>query len=344
MKSKDVQGHCPRDTIGRHLNGGHFFYFIPPFFWKQFNPPVYYNHWLLPVFSIYTLLQDNIQKADLLHASSCLTRFVVEVQELYGKCYVGLSYNVHCLTHLSNAVDMWGPLWANSSFVYEDTIGTLLEMFNGTQAVPELIFKRFFNTKTLMHHTELFNNASDDVCDLFNKLVNKDNTVLKSYKVGSGARVVGNYTTRVITVGESILFGNDIEASVKEFKRCFIHHTLYTTEMYAANLKRNNSCVALKNGEHGSIKSILLCKLHCGCLSACKCEEVYLQIFWFKKDSRQLRIYDDFAKVNTAKQIVKFRKTHEILLCKPNDILCKCFCYVHDESIILIKMPVLENV
>ena len=75
-----------------------------------------------------------------------------------------------------------------------------------------------------MHHTELFNNASDDVCDLFNKLVNKDNTVLKSYKVGSGARVVGNYTTRVITVGESILFGNYIEASVKEFKRCFIHH------------------------------------------------------------------------------------------------------------------------
>ena len=52
----------------------------------------------------------------------------------------------------------------------------------------------------------------------------------------------------------------------------------------------------------------------------------------------------DFAKVNTAKQIVKFRKTHEILLCKPNDILCKFFCYVHDESIILIKMPVLENV
>jgi glycosyltransferase involved in cell wall biosynthesis len=239
---------------------------------------------------------------------------------------------------------MWGPLWANSSFVYEDTIGTLLEMFNGTQAVPEHICKRFFNTKTLMHHTELFNNASDDVCDLFNKLVNKDNTVLKSYKVGSGARVVGNYTTRVITVGESILFGNYIEASVKEFKRCFIHHTLYTTEMYAANFKRNNSCVALKNGEHGSIKSILLCKLNCGCLSACKCEEVYLYIFRFKKDSRQLRIYDDFAKVNTAKQIVKFRKTHEILLCKPNDILCKCFCYVHDESIILIKMPVLENV
>ena len=114
--------------------------------------------------------------------------------------------------------------------------------------------------------------------------------------------------------------------------------------MYAANFKRNNSCVALKNGEHGSIKSILLCKLNCGCLSACKCEEVYLHIFRFKKDSRQLRIYDDFAKVNTAKQIVKFRKTHEILLCKPNDILCKCFCYVHDESIILIKMPVLENV
>jgi hypothetical protein len=125
---------CPRSLSERHYwkasEWRAFLLFYSPILLKTVLPPVYYNHWLLLVFSIYTLLQDHIQKADLLHASSCLTRFVVEVQELYGKCYV--SYNVHCLTHLSNAVDMWGPLWANSSFVYEDTIGTLLEMFNGT--------------------------------------------------------------------------------------------------------------------------------------------------------------------------------------------------------------------
>lgn len=159
-----------------------------------------------------------------------------------------------------------------------------------------------------------------------------------------GPRVVGNYTQRVITLEESILFGDVIQSIVKEFKSCLIEHTLYTTEMYAANFKRNNSCVALKNGEYGSIKSILLCKPNCGCLSACQCEEVYMQIFKFKKDPRQLWIYDDFAKVNTAKQIVKFEKTNEILLCKSNDILCKCFCHVYNYSITLIKMPVLEHV
>ena len=61
------------------------------------------------------------------------------IPETYGS--ENLSYNVHILTHLPDAVLNWGPLWSHSAFVFEDVIGVLKTMYHGTQLIPKQIFK-----------------------------------------------------------------------------------------------------------------------------------------------------------------------------------------------------------
>ena len=50
----------------------------------------------------------------------CLVQFVVQIEELYGMEYI--SYNVHQLTHLADAITKWGPLWSHAAYIYEECI------------------------------------------------------------------------------------------------------------------------------------------------------------------------------------------------------------------------------
>ena len=100
-----------------------------------------YNHWLLLVFAIYHLLTKPVRHADLLSCDLVLHNFVAMVPELYGREH--LSFNLHLLTHLVKSVEQWGPLWASSTFVFEDASGQLLRWFHGSNAVSHQIFKSY---------------------------------------------------------------------------------------------------------------------------------------------------------------------------------------------------------
>jgi hypothetical protein len=77
---------------------------------QQVLPKKYYHHWLLLVNGISLLMGSAISVQDLEHARLCLMKFVHDLESLYGIEH--LSYNVHLLTHLSQCVKSWGPLWA----------------------------------------------------------------------------------------------------------------------------------------------------------------------------------------------------------------------------------------
>ena len=46
-----------------------------------------------------------------------------------------MSMNVHNLLHVKRSVEQLGPLWANSSFEFEDANGELKSMFHGSQNI-----------------------------------------------------------------------------------------------------------------------------------------------------------------------------------------------------------------
>ena len=57
----------------------------------------------------------------------CDIKFYINVGERY------YTANVHQLLHLADSVRYLGPLWAHSTFPFEDTNGWLGDLFNGTR-------------------------------------------------------------------------------------------------------------------------------------------------------------------------------------------------------------------
>ncbi|EFN84418.1 hypothetical protein EAI_10745, partial [Harpegnathos saltator] len=92
------------------------FYSIPIF--KEMFPRKLLHHWSLLVDAISILLKTFILCSEILYVEKYIVEFVKNVEVLYGKEF--MSFNVHLLLHLSRSVLIWGPLWAHSSFCYED--------------------------------------------------------------------------------------------------------------------------------------------------------------------------------------------------------------------------------
>lgn len=106
---------------------------------KGILPTKYFQPWCVLVECISLLLGESISLHQLDHYSDVLCQFVVQ----------HVSYNVHLLLYLVKSVNIWGPLWAHSAFLYESYNGCLLEMIKGTQGGPHQIFKKMYIEKVL---------------------------------------------------------------------------------------------------------------------------------------------------------------------------------------------------
>ena len=137
-----------------------FLLFYTPIFLKGLSPTAFYDHWLLISYAVYTLLNDNISGEDILLAEIALYKFAALVATLYGNEHI--SYNVHLLVHLAKSVKLWGPLWANSAFLFENANGKLLRSFSGTRGVTTQIFKLFLSTCCLGNLAEKHIDGSSD--------------------------------------------------------------------------------------------------------------------------------------------------------------------------------------
>ena len=52
-----------------------------------------------------------------------------------------MSINIHNLLHINASVLNLGPLWANSTFEFEDANGELTALFHGTQNIDMQVIK-----------------------------------------------------------------------------------------------------------------------------------------------------------------------------------------------------------
>lgn len=86
-------------------------------------PPLFLDHFVMLVYSLHILLQERISQQEIKSAHISLCTFVQKMDVLYGK--ENITFNVHQLVHISESVENWGPLWATSSFNFENNNGTL---------------------------------------------------------------------------------------------------------------------------------------------------------------------------------------------------------------------------
>lgn len=107
---------------------------------QKFQQEKYFQHWLLLVQSLFTLLQRNIKDHELDRTEVLLKRLVRDFPKLYGE--QSTTYNIHQLLHLVLCVKRWGPLWAWSAFAFENFNGQLTRLTHGTKHIgPELLNK-----------------------------------------------------------------------------------------------------------------------------------------------------------------------------------------------------------
>ena len=72
-------------------------------------PAGIFLHWMLLVNAVIKLHGEAITEESVEQSQDCLVKFVVQTEEMYGIEHI--SYNVHQLMHLADAVTKWGPLW-----------------------------------------------------------------------------------------------------------------------------------------------------------------------------------------------------------------------------------------
>lgn len=91
-------------------------YYSIPIFSRKLSKE-WFHHWLLLVESLYILLQESIDVAELDRADEMLHEFVGKAQGYFG--IKAMKYNVHQMLHIGRSVLDWGPLWAHSTFAFE---------------------------------------------------------------------------------------------------------------------------------------------------------------------------------------------------------------------------------
>lgn len=91
---------------------------------KDLLPMRYIDHFHLLSSSIYILLKESISQEMILLAENRLNEFAILFESLYGQSNVTM--NLHLLRHIPNAVRNLGPLWTQSTFLFETNNGELV--------------------------------------------------------------------------------------------------------------------------------------------------------------------------------------------------------------------------
>ena len=244
-------------------------------------PSTHLKHFFLFVYGVYTLLGDSITQDSIDSAEACLTKFVIEVEELYGlKC---CTFNVHQLIHLAQSVRDCGPLWSSAAFMFESNNHILQKMFHGTQHIPKQIVETYVITKSM--HALAKQCINEESCPavhhLFEKLRNVksfDSDVFLSEDVCG----IGKETAIQLTPSQVLAVQDLIGMEVKKrhgvmYSRFVAHKKMYSSIEYVRAKKHVNRNITFEHVQYmyGVISGLLAIRPECLCsieeLQYCEC-------------------------------------------------------------------------
>jgi len=324
-----------------------FLLFYSPVALADVLPRKYFLHWMLLVNAINLLLGESITEESVEQSRDCLIKFVVQIEELYGIEHI--SYNVHQLTHLADAVTKWGPLWSHAAFIYEDCIGALKSIYHGTQLVPKQITKYFSAWKSLAQAAHLLTDASDEVSDLFNELCGSCRSVASAT---TGCFVgLGKSTLRKLNITELVAANNNVallsvpaETVCAFYERFTVNKRLYSTSSYSLQFKRNNSLIQLNTGELGEIVSCCVAGGTCVCdTNVCCCSLPQSVILFVKRftvtNSTAIDTYSGLNLTGSVYMQYDDDNADTVMAVKCDQLAGKCICVQSGECKYLIVIP-----
>jgi hypothetical protein len=310
-------------------------------------PALYLNHFFLFVYGIYTLLGDSISDESIAISELCLTKFVIKMEELYGlsKC----KFNVHCLTHLAHCVKDCGPLWATSTFTFESHNHVLLNLFHGTQCVPQQISHAFLLKYKVasMSRNCVDGDCSAAVKDLLVKL--NDDVRYKHKRDCNGLAPLGCEKMVKLDARRIVALQNLLNVEVKnDSSLCydrFVHnHQLYSSEGYLRSKRHSNHSISFNHPvfKYGVILGLLSVKPLCECSLSisqyCQCSRYTVVIVKPLQASQRLLFRDIDFNVS-SKFIVEVQETNDIIALYPSQIERKCISLCLDNKTYFCPLP-----
>lgn len=228
------------DWNARELENWALYYSVPIF--KKLLSDTLMKHWLLLVNSLHILLKKKIGIDELNKADTSLRKFVADCEQHFGlEC---MTYNVHLLTHISQSVLNWGPLWAQSTFPFESENHNVLKAIKCSAGVISQIVRYVNNyhyTIRLQEHIYKFSEENDMVkmyCE--DILRNRAQKTLKISSVsyfGAGNEIFPDLTPT----------GTTSQQSLKVYQKMIKNGCLYEGEC-RHELRSNNSYARLSDG------------------------------------------------------------------------------------------------
>ena len=289
-------------------------------------PHSFYKHWLLLCNGIRLLFLNKVTATMVKASRNCLYKFVALVPELYGSEHI--SYNVHILTHLPDAVLNWGPLWSHSAFVFEDVIGILKTMYHGTQLIPKQVFKYFNGWNKLHNYSALMVHSHESVTDMYKKLSSSSKSIMQGFGTGKfvGLRKSCTDVTEfhLTAIRYCLQLDGTSVFTYESFDRFVIKDQVFSTDAYACNFRRNNSFILLTNGCFAYIKACFAVSC-CDCGSAeCAC---FKHIILFAKccmSTRSKTFVDSYAGIDLRQFICQVTQNDDaMIVVRTDDIICK---------------------
>lgn len=326
-----------------------FLLFYSPICLNHFLPKVYLHHWYLLFFAIHNLMKKNISSDKILQCDLALHKFVVDFAELYGQ--ENVTYNVHLMTHLATSVEWWGPLWANSAFLFEDANGKLLTFFHGVRGLTKQIFRSFTSAARLRVMAAKYVDGS--CLSLYEKLTNSSFICKRGVIITDDVIGLGKPIERQLTAAERAAVLNLFPSmhlcscQAVEFKRVLVNnHHLLRSKIHSCSVRNCDSCVELKCCNEPvqlcSMVNVQLC-------SAVNCtthavEKKFLFLVNVFSVSTSGQVCDSDIGVNLLQQFRKVELCQDELVAFDGDSFSRKLFFMSDdtEQGFLIKIPVFE--
>lgn len=193
------------------------------------------------VTSIYKLLSTHISEEELLNCEMKLLQFVYDCQSFYGVSF--MTFNVHSLLHIVQSVRKNGPLWATSTYPFENNIYNLKLKVTGPNGAVNQMANR---TLRYNNFQIIISDESNEVCQHFynNMIERKRDKVSRSIQI----------------VNEAVLLDQVIDESseISVYSRCVFKKKMYHGQLYTKTKKTNNSFIKLSDDRMAQIICFLV--------------------------------------------------------------------------------------
>ncbi|KAK3917263.1 putative ATP-dependent helicase IRC20 [Frankliniella fusca] len=225
-------------------------------------PEDYFQHLILLVFGVFTLLKRTILNQEIEESNLVLNLFVSQFERLYGDR--AMTYNVHQLCHLSLCVQRFGPLHCSSAFPFEGINGMIARATHGTHHVSQEIVNNLKLYQGIQRLRLIMEGVDDSLPE-------------PTFCMG---KVLGRCKDYSLEPVEAALFETE---NVKIFTRAKLGFNNFTSEIHK-KLKTSNQYVTWQNNgvnQYGSIRFFAMAdNKFCVCVRVYKLN--HLNVFYHK--------------------------------------------------------------